>query len=82
MPLGEANLTDDEAFDVAAYLNSHPRPEMTGLEADYPDRTTKPIDSPYPPWADPFPAGQHKYGPFGPIREYYKQQRAGTTPDR
>jgi len=82
MPLGEANLTDAEAFDVAAYINSHPRPEMSGLDADYADRTTKPIDSPYPPWADPFPAAQHKYGPFAPIREYYKRQRAGSTPDR
>jgi thiosulfate dehydrogenase len=76
MPLGEANLTDDEAYDVTAYINSHPRPAMAELDRDYPDRTTKPIDSPYPPWADPFPAAQHKYGPFGPIRQYYKNLKA------
>ncbi len=76
MPLGEADLTDDEAYDVAAYINSHPRPAMADLDRDYPDRTTKPIDSPYPPWADPFPAEQHKYGPFGPIRDYYRSLKA------
>jgi thiosulfate dehydrogenase len=72
MPLGQADLTDDEAYDVAAYVNSNPRPGMAGLDADYPDRATKPIDSPYPPYADPFPQEQHKYGPFAPIREYSK----------
>ena len=71
MPLGQANLTDDQAFDVAAYINSHPRPVKANLEVDYPDRTRKPIDSPYPPYADDFPHEQHKYGPFDPIREYY-----------
>ena len=74
MPLGKADLTDDEAFDVAAYINSHPRPEMPDLERDYPDRTTKPVDSPYPPYADPFPQEQHRFGPFGPIRDYYKNR--------
>lgn len=72
MPLGQADLTDDEAYDVAAYVNSNPRPVMAGLDADYPDRATKPIDSPYPPYADPFSLEQHKYGPFEPIREYYR----------
>lgn len=76
MPLGEADLTDDEAFDVAAYINSHPRPMMSGLEVDYPDRALKPIDSPYPPYADPFPQAQHQFGPFAPIRAYYAAERA------
>jgi thiosulfate dehydrogenase len=71
MPFGQANLTDDQAYDVAAYINSHPRPIKANLEVDYPDRTRKPIDSPYPPYADDFPHEQHKYGPFRPIREYY-----------
>lgn len=74
MPFGQPELTDDQAFDVAAYINSHPRPEMSNLQDDYPDRTKKPIDSPYPPYADPFPREQHRYGPFRPIREYYEQQ--------
>lgn len=76
MPFGEADLSDDEAFDVAAYINSQPRPQMTELENDYPDRTNKPIDSPYPPYADPFTQEQHKYGPFEPIREYYERLEA------
>jgi len=74
MPLGAADLSDDEAYDVAAYMNSHPRPQMSGLERDYPDRATKPIDSPYPPYADEFPVEQHRFGPFAPIREYYENR--------
>jgi len=76
MPFGRPDLTDDEAFDVAAYLNAQPRPAMSParLEQDYPDRTTKPIDAPYGPYADPFPQEQHKFGPFGPIDAYYKKK--------
>lgn len=72
MPLGSADLTDDEAFDVAAFINSKPRPEMPNLDKDYPDRAAKPVDNPYGPYADPFPQDQHKYGPFQPIEQYYK----------
>lgn len=72
MPLGKADLTDDEAYDVAAYINSHERPEMAGLLEDYPDRSNKPVDSPYGPWADSFPEEQHRFGPFEPIRQYYR----------
>jgi thiosulfate dehydrogenase len=75
MPLGQADLTDDQAFDVAAYINSHSRAQMSGLERDYPDRATKPVDSPYGPYADPFPPEQHKYGPFKPIRDWYAAQK-------
>jgi thiosulfate dehydrogenase len=71
MPFGQPDLTDDEAYDVAAYINSQPRPAMQGLDVDYPDRALKPVDSPYPPYADPFPREQHRFGPFGPIRAYY-----------
>jgi len=72
MPLGQADLTDDQAFDVAAFINSKPRPQMAGLELDYPDRSTKPIDSPYGPYADDFPVEQHRFGPFHPIEQYFK----------
>lgn len=72
MPLGEATLTDDESYDVSAYINSQPRPIKNNLELDYPDLTLKPVDSPYPPYADPFSQEQHQYGPFEPIREYYE----------
>jgi thiosulfate dehydrogenase len=72
MPLGQADLTDDQAFDVAAYINSKPRPQMADLDRDYPDRSTKPIDGPYGPYADDFPIEQHRFGPFPPIERYYK----------
>jgi thiosulfate dehydrogenase len=75
MPLGQADLTDAQAFDVAAYVNSHPRAQMSGLDRDYPDRATKPVDGPYGPYADPFPQEQHKYGPFKPIRDWYAAQK-------
>ncbi len=76
MPFGRPDLTDDEAFDVAAYINSMPRPQMSSskLEGDYPDRSTKPVDSPYGPYADPFPAEQHRFGPFAPIEAFYKKK--------
>lgn len=79
MPLGQATLTDDEAFDVSAFINAQPRPHMNGLERDYPDRATKPVDSPYGPWADPFPAEQHKFGPFKPIEAYSAALAAART---
>lgn len=77
MPLGEPTLTDDEAFDVAAYINSQPRPQMANLEQDYPDKSAKPVDNPYGPFADDFPLEQHKYGPFQPIEAHYRKLRDG-----
>ena len=72
MPLGEPDLTDDQAFDVAAYINDQPRPAMPNLDQDYPDLTVKRIDSPYGPFADDFPLEQHRFGPFPPIEAYYE----------
>jgi thiosulfate dehydrogenase len=78
MPLGKPDLNDDQAFDVAAYLNSQPRPQMANLDRDYPDRKTKPIDTGYGPFADSFPLEQHRFGPFQPIEAFYKsQQKSG-----
>ena len=72
MPLGKPDLTDDEAYDVAAYMNSHKRPQRPNLEVDYLDLKSKPVDSPYPPYADEFPIEQHRLGPFQPIRDFYR----------
>lgn len=69
-------LTPDQAYDVAAYVESLPRPQRAGNEKDFPDRLKKPFDSPFPPFADPFPAEQHKFGPFGPIQDWLKQAQA------
>jgi thiosulfate dehydrogenase len=64
-------LTDEEAWDVAAYVNSQPRPgkDLTG---DWPDISKKPVDHPFGPYADKFTEQEHKYGPFGPIESSYK----------
>ena len=68
MPLGVTAenplLSDEEAYDVAAYINSHSRPEKAGKENDYPNLAKKPQDCPYPPYDDQLPQEQHKYGPF------------------
>ena len=76
MPLGATYdnpvLTDEEAYDVAAYINSKKRPTKSNLKADYPDLSKKPIDSPYPPFPDSFSREQHRFGPFQPIMEARK----------
>jgi thiosulfate dehydrogenase len=66
-------LTDEEAWDVAAYVNSMPRPEKHFKE-DWPDISKKPIDHPYGPFADKFSEYQHKYGPFYEIKEATKKK--------
>jgi thiosulfate dehydrogenase len=40
-------LTDQQAFDVAAYVNSHPRPDLAGKENDWPNGDAPP-DAAYP----------------------------------
>jgi thiosulfate dehydrogenase len=81
MPLGAMFdapvLSDADAYDVAAYISSLGRPAMAGLDRDYPDRTQKPADTPYGPYADGFPERQHRFGPFGPIRAKLKELEAG-----
>lgn len=73
MPLGVNHgttvLSDEEAFDVAGYVVSKPRPEKKNLERDFPARWNKPIDAAFPPYVDGAPADQHKYGPFPPLAE-------------
>jgi thiosulfate dehydrogenase len=47
MPRGWGwSVTDDEAFDVAAYINSQPRPDFPDKAHDWP-KGGKPVDSPY-----------------------------------
>lgn len=62
-------LTDEQAFDVAGYVVSKPRPEKANLDRDFPARWNKPIDAAFPPYVDGMPADQHKYGPFPPLAE-------------
>lgn len=79
MPLGTAYdspvLTAEDAYDVAGYINSKPRPEKANTEADFPNRLKKPVDCPYGPYADDFPQQQHKFGPFQPIKARLEELR-------
>jgi thiosulfate dehydrogenase len=65
-------LAPQDAFDVAVFINSQPRPHKAGVENDYPDPSLKPADATYPPFADPFPAEQHRVGPWAPIQQWLK----------
>jgi len=69
-------LSDADAYDVAAYVNSLDRPAKANLEKDFPIKMQKPVDAPYGPYVDDFPAEQHKYGPFGPIRAKLRELAA------
>ena len=80
MPLGTRFdtplLTDEQAYDVAGYIVSQNRPRKADLDKDFPVRLQKPVDAPYGPYADEFPAEQHRLGPFGPIRAKVKEMAA------
>lgn len=67
-------LSDEEAYDVAGYINQQQRPEKPNREADFPDLTKKPVSTPYGPYADNFPIEQHRIGPFQPIMDFYKSE--------
>jgi thiosulfate dehydrogenase len=71
MPFGthydKPELSVEDAWDVAAYINSQPRPHRDHLDVDYPDRARKPVDAPFPPYPDKFSPEQHQYGPFQPL---------------
>jgi thiosulfate dehydrogenase len=56
-------LTDEEAWDVAGYILSLPRP-FKDLSGDWPDISRKPIGHPFGPYTDSFSESQHKYGPY------------------
>lgn len=76
MPFGASHdnpqLSDEEAWDLAAFVNSQPRPKHPFLDKDWPNIAKKPFDHPFGPFKDTFPEQQHKYGPFGPIVGFYK----------
>jgi thiosulfate dehydrogenase len=65
-------LTDEEAWDVAAYVNSMPRPSKD-LSMDWPKIAKKPFDHPFGPYVDPFSEEQHKFGPYKPIKDWYSK---------
>lgn len=83
MPVGatfvDPVMSDEDTFDVAAFINSQPRPEKSDLDKDFPDRLRKPVDAPFPPWIDGFNAEQHKFGPFDPIRQKMMELNAAAS---
>lgn len=60
-------LSQQEAWDVAAFVISQPRPKYPGRDKDFPDLLQKPVDTPYGPYADGFSQKQHEFGPYAPI---------------
>ncbi len=75
MPLGATHekplLSDEEAWDVAAFVNSQSRPHIN-VTTDWPDISKKPVDHPFGPYIDTFSELQHKFGPWKPIQEQMK----------
>jgi thiosulfate dehydrogenase len=67
MPWGVSHeapqLTDEEAWDVAAFVNSQPHPHKETPD-DWPDISLKPMDHPRGPFSDTFSEAQHKFGPY------------------
>ena len=67
MPFGITHenplLTDEEAWDIAAFVNSMPRPHKE-FPGDWPDLSKKPKDHPFGPYADERSEKEHKYGPW------------------
>lgn len=75
MPFGTTyknpQLTDEEAWNVAAFINSQPRLHFD-QSADWKDFSKKPVDFPFAPYADSFSERQHKFGPYQPIADAHK----------
>lgn len=75
MPFGTTyktpQLTDEEAWNVAAFVNSQPRPHFNQSN-DWKDISRKPIDFPFGPYPDQFGQSQHKFGPYQPIADVRK----------
>ena len=75
MPFGSnylnEQLTTEQAWDLAAFVNSQPRP-VKKFDTDWPNILLKPIDLPDGPFPDSFPLLQHKYGPFTEIARHKK----------
>ena len=79
MPFGSdfqnTQLTDTEAWDIAAFVLSQPRPHINETK-DWPDLSQKPVDLPFGPYVDSFSTKQHKWGPFKPILAVQKNSNS------
>ncbi len=78
MPFGATyeapQLTDEQAWDIAAFINSQPR-NTKQFANDWPDISRKPFDYPFAPYKDHFSEKQHKYGPFQIIMDDAKKKQ-------
>jgi thiosulfate dehydrogenase len=63
-------LSAQDAFGVAGFVGSQPRPHRLGNERNFPDRVLKPADATYRPFLGRFPPSQHPSGPRQPIRQW------------
>jgi thiosulfate dehydrogenase len=86
MPQGTSyqapTLSKDDAFDVAAYIETLPRQAKANLDKDFPNRLRKPADMPHAPWVGSFDAEAHKFGPFQPIQAELKDLQAAARAKR
>jgi len=73
-------LTDEQVWDVAAFVNSQTRPKKN-LSRDWPKISSKPVDHPFGPYADLFSEAQHKFGPFEPIAAMKKMNAKKRMPN-
>lgn len=76
LALSSPSLSDEEAWDVAAFISSQSRPEKN-FSGDWPRLETKPPDHPFGPYLDHFSEQQHKYGPFISIKTELEKIKAG-----
>jgi thiosulfate dehydrogenase len=85
MPYGSKydneQLTVEEAWDLAAFVNSQPRP-VKKFNQDWPNISLKPVDIPDGPFLDSYNSFQHKFGPFQPIARYKKEMAANEKKQR
>ncbi len=80
MPYGKATwdkpfLSDEEALDIAAFVNDdaiHKRPSVENF--DFPHPEEKAIDYAISPFSDTFSIAQHKFGPYQPIIDFWKNK--------
>lgn len=61
-------LSDEDAWDVAAYIVAQERP-VKFFEGDWPEIGSKPVDYPFGPFSDTFPSWRHKFGPFKDLKK-------------
>ena len=67
-------LTIEDSWDVAAFVNSQPRPHIDQSK-DWPDVSKKVFDAPFGPYPDSFSQQQHKYGPYTEIINNLKSKQ-------